>query len=176
MARHTRPMAMRRIEGFERDEDGAWVARLDCGHPQHVRHDPPWQVRPWVQAPDGRADKIGFALDCPYCDMPVLPAGAQVYRCTPAFDETTVPDGLKRAHRTREGAWGRIVVESGKLRYTLEPPRDGSWVLRPGIPGIIEPRVEHHVVPVGEVRFRVEFLRAPDPDGKNTHSSDGSPV
>lgn len=31
----------RRIVGFDRDEEGDWVALLECGHRQHVRHRPP---------------------------------------------------------------------------------------------------------------------------------------
>ena len=30
---------------FEQDEVGDWVAWLECGHRQHVRHQPPWQER-----------------------------------------------------------------------------------------------------------------------------------
>ena len=33
-----------------------WVAELECGHTQHVRHDPPWTNRPWVSlSRDGTA-------------------------------------------------------------------------------------------------------------------------
>ena len=39
---------MRRIRGFHKDEEGYWVAELDCGHTRHMRHDPPWQERTWV--------------------------------------------------------------------------------------------------------------------------------
>jgi len=35
-------------QGFHQDEDSDWVAALECGHSQHVRHDPPWMERPWV--------------------------------------------------------------------------------------------------------------------------------
>ena len=38
----------RRIVGFHQDQEGAWVADLECGHARHMRHEPPWQVRPWV--------------------------------------------------------------------------------------------------------------------------------
>jgi hypothetical protein len=58
----------RRIIGFHRDEDGDWVADLECGHGQHVRHQPPWQVRPWVTTPEGRAEWLGRALECRRCD------------------------------------------------------------------------------------------------------------
>ena len=45
----------RSIIGFEKDEQNHWVARLDCGHGQHVRHDPPWTIREWVTTEQGRA-------------------------------------------------------------------------------------------------------------------------
>ncbi|HYA38463.1 MAG TPA: DUF3565 domain-containing protein [Candidatus Methylomirabilis sp.] len=32
----------RRIAGFHEDEHGDWVADLQCGHGQHMRHSPPW--------------------------------------------------------------------------------------------------------------------------------------
>ena len=57
----------RRIVGFRQDEEGHWVAELECGHRQHVRHDPPWQVRPWVVTPEGRESRLGSSLDCRLC-------------------------------------------------------------------------------------------------------------
>jgi hypothetical protein len=60
----------RRIVGFYQDEEGHWVAELECGHSQHVRHDPPWQVREWVTTPEGRADRLGQTLECRRCDEP----------------------------------------------------------------------------------------------------------
>ena len=56
-----------RIVGFHQEPDGQWVAELECGHGQHVRHEPPWQVRPWVATPEGRSAMIGTALDCIRC-------------------------------------------------------------------------------------------------------------
>jgi hypothetical protein len=58
----------RRMIGFHRDEHGDWVADLECGHGQHVRHKPPWMNRPWVTTDEGRATKIGEELDCKLCD------------------------------------------------------------------------------------------------------------
>lgn len=60
----------RRIQGFHRDEQGDWVADLDCGHGQHVRHNPPWSQRPWVLTGDGRTGRLGMELDCKRCDEP----------------------------------------------------------------------------------------------------------
>jgi hypothetical protein len=31
-----------KIVGFHQDEHADWVAELQCGHTQHVRHHPPW--------------------------------------------------------------------------------------------------------------------------------------
>lgn len=56
------------ICGYHRDEEEHWVAELVCGHNQHVRHDPPWQLRPWVTTPEGRNEKLGMELDCKKCD------------------------------------------------------------------------------------------------------------
>jgi len=58
----------RRIVGFHLDDEGHWVAELDCGHNQHVRHDPPWQIRQWVVTPEGRAAALGNTLACRKCD------------------------------------------------------------------------------------------------------------
>lgn len=58
----------RTIVTFDQDEVGDWVAMLDCGHRQHVRHNPPMSYRPWVLDPAGRARFIGFTLNCRICD------------------------------------------------------------------------------------------------------------
>lgn len=57
----------RRIVGFHQDEEKHWVAQLECGHNQHVRHKPPWINRPWVVTPEGRANVLGRTLPCPKC-------------------------------------------------------------------------------------------------------------
>jgi hypothetical protein len=57
----------RRIVGFHKDDEEHWVADLECGHTQHVRHDPPWQVREWVTTAEGRASRIGTTLKCVKC-------------------------------------------------------------------------------------------------------------
>lgn len=59
----------RKIVAFHQDEEGHWVARLECGHNQHVRHNPPWTNRPWVITPEGREAALGAVLDCKKCDQ-----------------------------------------------------------------------------------------------------------
>jgi len=56
------------IIGFNKDEENDWVAQLECGHQQHVRHDPPWMLRPWVTTEEGRDSRLGNELDCKKCD------------------------------------------------------------------------------------------------------------
>ena len=58
----------RRIVGFHRDVPQHWVAELECGHHQHVRHDPPWTLRPWVVTEEGRRAALGRLLSCRKCD------------------------------------------------------------------------------------------------------------
>ncbi len=58
----------RAVIGFDQDEEGHWVARLECGHGQHVRHDPPWTVREWVMTEEGRAARMGTEMECKRCD------------------------------------------------------------------------------------------------------------
>lgn len=58
----------RAITGFHRDAEQHWVARLACGHHQHVRHDPPWFERAWVTTEHGRRAMLGSELACIKCD------------------------------------------------------------------------------------------------------------
>lgn len=59
---------LRKIVGFHQDEAMHWVADLECGHTQHVRHDPPFQLRPWVMTLEGRSGFIGHELRCKVCE------------------------------------------------------------------------------------------------------------
>jgi hypothetical protein len=58
----------RKISGFHRDEFGDWVAELECGHCQHVRHRPPFEVRLWVISEEGRQSRLGCELNCQICE------------------------------------------------------------------------------------------------------------
>jgi len=58
----------RNITDFHTDKENHWVAELECGHGQHVRHDPPLIYREWVLTEDGRKQRIGQILNCVRCD------------------------------------------------------------------------------------------------------------
>ena len=148
----------RTILGFHQDDSGAWVAELSCLHSQHVRHAPPFRSAPWVLDDAERAARIGAALDCPLCDRAELPEGLQVVRSTATWDETSMPAGLRRAHRIGAGQWGRIKVEDGRLRFraATEPPLE--VLVESGATQAIPPETDHDVEPQGAVRFLVEFL------------------
>ncbi len=55
------------IVGFHQDHEQHWVARLGCGHNQHVRHDPPWSNRLWVITQAGRDAALEQMLGCRKC-------------------------------------------------------------------------------------------------------------
>ena len=58
----------RKIIGFDQDDEYHWRAKLECGHYQHVRHDPPLTTRDWTQTPEGRESRLGYELTCKKCD------------------------------------------------------------------------------------------------------------
>ncbi len=85
------------------------------------------------------------------------------YRSTTVFDETTLPDALRREHRTKAGTWGVIRVLEGKLRLTLAD-RGEEQVLTPDRPGLVLPEQTHRVEPMGRMRMQVDFYDRP-PNG-----------
>ena len=63
-------MAMKHsIVGYHKDDENDWVAALACGHNQHVRNNPPFVNRPWVESESGRESMLGYKLDCKKCDL-----------------------------------------------------------------------------------------------------------
>jgi tellurite resistance-related uncharacterized protein len=161
----------RAMVGFRLDEHGDWVALLDCGHPQHVRHTPPFMNRPWVTTEAGRAAKIGQRLDCVRCDRFELPADFTRYGQTETFTEDSIPAGLLKDHTTKAGVWARIVVHDGRLRYDVDRLDAHFELTAHDPPGIVVPEVPHHVAPLGPVRFHVEFYRSPEHDRRGAGGS-----
>jgi len=86
------------------------------------------------------------------------------YRSTPVFDEATLPDALRREHRTKPGVWGVIRVLEGELRLERA---DGSEaeILTPHRSGLVLPEQTHRVTPLGKLRMQVDFYDQPPPTG-----------
>jgi hypothetical protein len=57
------------IVAFRQDEAGTWVAELACGHTQHIRHNPPFRLAPWVLDDEERNARIGADIECGLCDQ-----------------------------------------------------------------------------------------------------------
>lgn len=151
----------RAITAFEVDNEGDPIAILCCGHPQHVRHQPPFINRPWVTSEEGRKSMVGKMLNCVRCDKLELPDTFIAYKRTSDFTEESVPDALRKDHSTKSGVWAKIRVAAGKLRYRV-PALGVDMELSAEKLGIVAPEVPHSVEPLGSVRFFVEFYRAPD--------------
>jgi tellurite methyltransferase len=149
----------RAMLGFHQDAEGHWVAELDCGHWQHVRHQPPFTLRPWVLTSEGRDARLGQFLECAPCDRRELPEGYTAYKRTPSFTQATIPAGLRRQHSTKAGVWGLIHVSSGALEYVLEDSSGTRQVVHPGDRAVVLPEQPHRVAALGEVSFYVEFWR-----------------
>lgn len=91
--------------------------------------------------------------------MKNLPSEVESYKQTPEFNNETVPKGLLKAHQTKEGTWGKIVVLEGKLRYRILEPELEVIDLSPEKHGVVEPTILHQVEPLTDMRFYVEFYR-----------------
>lgn len=149
----------RRIVGFHTDAESDWVAELDCGHNQHVRHRPPFQLRPWVLHETGRAARLGTSLDCPLCERCEWPEGLQLARRSAEWDARSLPPGLRSAHSLAAGTWGRLVVEEGHVSFhaCTVPPIDRLLEAREV--QAIPPSVEHEIELEGDARLFLEFLK-----------------
>ncbi|MBL6598481.1 MAG: DUF1971 domain-containing protein [Alphaproteobacteria bacterium] len=90
--------------------------------------------------------------------MKALPSTVSPYQRTKTFTQDTVPKGLLGDHNTKAGVWGVITVLEGRLEYVI-PSTEETVILDPVTLGIVEPEVRHHVTPLGEVAFFVEFYR-----------------
>lgn len=154
-------MVDRRIISLELESEGTCVASLDCGHTRHIRHRPPLENYPWILDPAQRDARVGERIECGRCDALERPADAVRYRQTDVFEAATIPAGLLKRHTLKAGAWGEIVVLSGRLRYTIHGPMDREFILEPGAVGVVPPEVPHEIEPLGDVRVRIDFYRRP---------------
>lgn len=158
----------RAITAYHQDEIPEWVAELECGHNQHVRHRPPFQLRTWVTEETGRTAKLGMPLECPLCDQAEIPTGLEFVRSSVLWTEKNVPQRLLRNHRLGRSTWGRILVQRGALRFIMSTTPPIDTVLGPGASQAVPPEVDHELRLLGPVSFTIDFFavdrRGPEPD------------
>jgi uncharacterized Fe-S cluster protein YjdI len=144
----------RRIVGFHQDIERHWVAELECGHAQHTRHDPPWQVRPWVLTAEGRADRLGSTLPCILCAArapEALPRTAETPGAADAGSESPerlAPPGTS-GHREASGMIRHLqVYDAPGITVTFDPAVCiHSGVCIRGLPNVFEIRRKRWVRP-----------------------------
>ncbi len=91
--------------------------------------------------------------------MKELPTNTNAYKKTPLFTNESIPSGLLKTHTTKAGTWGKICVKKGKLLYVIENDPIEEIELSSEKYGVVEPQVPHHVTPLDEVEFYVEFYK-----------------
>ncbi|MFT7653960.1 MAG: tellurite resistance-related uncharacterized protein [Limisphaerales bacterium] len=89
--------------------------------------------------------------------MESIPEQCSSYKKTAVFSEASVPGGLLKAHKTKTGTWGKIVILEGQLLYRILEPILEEHLLDADHPGVVEPEVLHEVKPEGKVSFYVDF-------------------
>ncbi len=88
-----------------------------------------------------------------------LPTGLTPQRTTDEFDASSVPDGLRRAHRLGAAVWGLLEVSEGTLVFVWEDGTGEPVSLGAGDSLVIPPDVLHHVEPGPTARFHITFHR-----------------
>lgn len=148
------------IIGFQQDEEKHWVAELSCGHKQHVRHDPPWQNRPWVTTAEGRNEKLGTALECNKCDMPRLPPKERLtlLNSSVKISAGSLPAELLAEEQLPGNIWYEISVLSGQIQLIFtatDISRRQGFLLDYEFSGIVPPQRPFQLKPNGPVELRI---------------------
>jgi len=89
--------------------------------------------------------------------MQDLPENVTFYKRTPVYTAETLPPGILKNHRTKEGIWCVIEIIEGEIAYIIGNTE--QHILRPGHNGVIEPQVLHHLKPRGAVKFAIAFYQ-----------------
>lgn len=84
------------------------------------------------------------------------------YKSTPIFDENTLPAGLRKEHRTKDGVWSVIRLLEGRLRYRVLDPVSET-ILDQQHFGLVLPDQPHLVEPLGAMRMQIDFYHQ-DPE------------
>jgi truncated hemoglobin YjbI/tellurite resistance-related uncharacterized protein len=72
------------------------------------------------------------------------PEPSRPYRSSPVFDESSIPQVLRRSHTLKSGTWAALAVIEGSLRFHLENGETTSlsaaqsWLIAPEVPHYLE--------------------------------------
>lgn len=90
-----------------------------------------------------------------------LPVGAICYWRSGLFDQHSLPAGLTREHRLKEGTWGVLTLLTGAIRFNWGDSEGGAVELSAPAKMVIPPTVPHHVNVRGPFTLEIEFFRQP---------------
>lgn len=88
-----------------------------------------------------------------------LPAGLSAYRVVGPFDSESLPEGLLREHRLKEGVWGLLHLLEGNVRFVWDDAGGGEVVLAAPTEMVVPPTVPHHLEHDGDFRLTITFHR-----------------
>lgn len=80
------------------------------------------------------------------------------YKSTKVFDEATLPQGFKSAHKTKPGSWAVLQILSGSITYIVEET-GAEFLLSQGDAKLIAPEELHHVRPDGPIAMQLHFFK-----------------
>lgn len=88
-----------------------------------------------------------------------IPATAVRYKTVGPFDLDSLPDGLEREHRLKEGTWGSLTILAGQIAFVWDDEQGGEVVVETPATIVIPPEVPHHLRPSGPVLLEIGFHR-----------------
>lgn len=89
-----------------------------------------------------------------------LPSDVALTRTVGPFDAASLPPGLLREHRLREGSWGLLRLQEGQLDFVWDDAEGGRFNLRAPAEVIVPPCAPHHLELDGPVLVEISFYRA----------------
>ncbi|WP_305095842.1 DUF1971 domain-containing protein [Croceibacterium aestuarii] len=89
-----------------------------------------------------------------------LPREAEPYRTIGPFDADRLPGGIRAVHRLKPGAWGKLALTEGALRFVWDDAVGGVEHLTAPAELVIPPQTPHHVEGEGPFTVTITFYAA----------------
>jgi cupin 2 domain-containing protein len=88
-----------------------------------------------------------------------LPPGSAPYRTIGPFDAQSLPQGLRKQHQLKDGAWGLLTLSAGSLRFVWDDAAGGTDALAAPASVVVPPQILHHVEGEGPFELTITFCR-----------------